>query len=127
MNPIPSLSPRPIPLPYAPGSSALDPERLLKHVRLSDAQKVAEVARQFEVLFVKQILEQARKTDHQSSYALGQSVAPFHQDLINTTIAHSVARSGDLGLATTLQAQLQRQLRTVGPSSPESVPPSPLP
>ena len=76
---------------------------------------------------LEEILEQARKTDHQSSYALGQSVAPFHQDLINTTIAHSVARSGDLGLATTLQAQLQRQLRTVGPSSPESVPPSPLP
>ncbi len=94
-------------------------ERIAENPRLSEPEKVAEAARQFEAMLVRQILTDARKTvirageDDQDS-----ATDSIYQDMINTQLADAISRSGTLGLASALAAQLAPRAGASGPADP---------
>ena len=110
---IPSLSP-------AVRADRLPLERLADNPHLTEAEKVREVARQFEAVLLRQILAEARKGLHDDGLGEQSATLGIYHDLINQTLADSISRSGTLGLASSLQSELTRQ--TVAPA-----PPSPRP
>ena len=79
---------------------------------LTEAQKVEEMSRQFEAVFLRQILSQARRVLHPSKFESESATSGLYNDMITSQLADSISRSGDFGLATSLQAQLNRQLLT---------------
>jgi Rod binding domain-containing protein len=80
-------------------------EKLAGNPNLSEVQKVAQVARQFESLLLKKILGQANKPMSEGSGVAGG----IYNDMVNGQLANSISQSGQLGLATALKGQLTRQ------------------
>lgn len=96
-------------------------EKLAGNGRLTEEEKVAESARQFEAVLLRQILSAARKTVIKSGLDSESSVNDVYQDMINNQLADAISQSGTFGLARSLQVQLSRQ--TLGhPSSPGATP-----
>jgi flagellar protein FlgJ len=67
----------------------------------SEDDKVAEASRQFEAIFVRQILAEADKNGNSKGVAGG-----VYQEMVNDHLADEITRSGGLGFAKSLQAQL---------------------
>ena len=84
-------------------------EDLAANKKVSDREKVAEVARQFEAVLLRQMLQQTRKSVATSSSTSGDSTSGIYDDMINNQLADSISRSGGLGLAKSLQTQLTHQ------------------
>jgi flagellar protein FlgJ len=91
-------------------ASELSFEQLSTSTAVPEKEKVAELARQFEAVLLRQILTEARRQTHGSTLEGESSVNRNYEDMITTRLADSISRSGNFGLATSLQAQLQRQL-----------------
>ena len=89
-------------------ASQLPLESLAGNPNISEADKVAEVSRQFEALLLRQILQEAHKNE--SSSGTGGLSSDIYSDMINQQIADSVSRSGSLGLAKSLQGELAHQV-----------------
>jgi Rod binding domain-containing protein len=103
-------------------------EHLAGNPQLSEATKVAELARQFESVLLRQILTAARKTVIPSNGSSDSATTGIYQDMINYQLADSISQSGDFGVARSLQAQLARQLPSdPQPGSAVCPPPSPNP
>ena len=92
-------------------------EQLAGNSQLTEAEKVREVARQFEAVLLRQILAEARKSLHGNGLGENSATLGIYHDLINQTLAESISRSGTLGLASSLQAELTRQNVTPAPPS----------
>jgi Rod binding domain-containing protein len=90
-------------------------EQLAGNKKLSEAEKVKEVSRQFEAVILRQILSQARKSVFHSSLDGESATSGIYQDMVTNQLAESISRSGDFGLARSLEAQLVNQ--TVSKSS----------
>ncbi len=90
-------------------------EQLANNKSLSEAEKIGEISRQFESILVKQILEAGQKTTLAGATEKS-STASIYQDMINNQLADSISRSGTLGFANSLKAQLIRQ--TQGAAAP---------
>ena len=86
-------------------ASQLPLDQLAGNPNISDTDKVGEVARQFEAVLLRQILQQAKKPHDGNDSASG-----IYDDMINNQLADSISRSGDFGLAKSLQAQLTHQV-----------------
>jgi Rod binding domain-containing protein len=82
-------------------------DRLASSTQLDDKSKVAEASRQFEAIFVRQILSEAQSSGHGKGVASG-----IYQDMITTQTAENISRSGGLGLARCFQNQLSHGLKT---------------
>src|SRR6266545_2729460 len=91
-------------------------ERLAGNPRVTEAEKLAEVSRQFEAVLLRQILGDAQKKVFASSMNPESVAGGVYQDMITNQLADSISRSGGFGLAGNLTQQLQHQLKT-GPSS----------
>lgn len=89
-------------------ASQLPLESLAGNSNIPEADKIAEVSRQFEAVLLRQILQEARKTD--SGSAKGSLSSDVYTDMINQQIADSVSRSGAFGLGKSLQGQLAHQV-----------------
>lgn len=85
-------------------------EQLASNPNVSDADKVAQACRQFEAVFLRQILQEARKTVISSSNSHDSAISGIYGDMINSQLADSISRSGAFGLAKSLQGQLVRQV-----------------
>ena len=85
-------------------------EKLASNPNVSDAAKVAEASRQFEAVFLRQILQEARKSMVNSSANPESATKGIYNDLVNNQLADSISRSGEFGLAKSLQTQLARQV-----------------
>lgn len=85
-------------------------EKLKGSKLLTEAEKVAELSRQFEAVFLRQILGQARKVLVQSKFESESATSGLYNDMVISQLADSISQSGDFGLASSLQAQLHRQL-----------------
>ncbi|MBC8003408.1 MAG: rod-binding protein [Opitutaceae bacterium] len=94
-----AIKPGEIPLEKLEGSS-----------RLTEAQKVGEVARQFEAVLLRQILAAARKSVIKSEFNSESSTSGIYNDMINNQMADDISRNGMFGLARSLQSQLTRQV-----------------
>ena len=86
-------------------------EQLAHNRTLTEQQKVGEVARQFEALLLRQILQETQKTVIPSKYADNSTTAGIYHDMVTNQLADSISKSGTVGLAQTLERQLTRQLK----------------
>ncbi len=91
-------------------ASDLPLEKLAANPNVSDADKVGQACRQFEAVFLRQILQEARKTVISSSANHDSVVSGIYGDMVNNQLADSISRSGTFGLAKSLQDQLVRQV-----------------
>ena len=108
--------------PLQNNSAADVPIEQLAHNRaLTEQQKVGEVARQFEALLLRQILQETQKTVIPSKYADNSTTTGIYHDMVTNQLADSISKSGTVGLAQSLTRQLTRQLKpasTAGPDRP---------
>jgi Rod binding domain-containing protein len=102
-------------LTHTAKATELPLEKLAGNKSLSEAEKVAEVSRQFESVLLRQILGQGRKTIFKSKFNEDSMASGVYQDMATGQLADAISRSGSFGLARSLEAQLIRQ--TVNPES----------
>jgi peptidoglycan hydrolase FlgJ len=115
---IPALQPAPL-------MADLSLERLAHDPQMKDDQKIAQLARQFEAVLLRQILASARKTVIHSDSNDDSAVSGVYQDMITSQLAESISRSGDFGVARSLQAQLTHQTLSAKPADLSTRPPAP--
>lgn len=89
-------------------AAELTPEQLTRDARLSEPEKIAEACRHFEALLLRQILRDTQKAVIPSSFTDTSTAACIYRDMVTERLAESISKSGALGLARTLEAQLQR-------------------
>lgn len=89
-------------------ASDLPFEKLAGNKSVSESDKVQEACRQFEAVLMRQILQEARKTVISSGESESSSKG-IYDDMINNQMADSMTRSGGIGLAKSLQAQMVHQ------------------
>jgi Rod binding domain-containing protein len=102
--PLTSLEPR-------VNAGALPLELLSRNEHVSDRDKTKEVARQFEAVLLRQILQSAHKTGLEGIGGDDEDSASkeIYFDMMNYHLADTLSRGGGLGLASALEAQLTRQ------------------
>jgi Rod binding domain-containing protein len=97
-------------------ASQLPLESLAGNASISDADKVAEVSRQFEAVLLRQIMQDILKPV--LAPAQGDATANgIYGDMINNQMADSISRSGGFGLAKSLAAQLTHQVLPQAPAA----------
>lgn len=77
--------------------------------RTSEREKLSAAARQFEAIFLRQMLAAARKTDFGGDLLSGEGLNTFRQ-MQDEQFASIAAETGTLGLAAMIEAQLSRHL-----------------
>ena len=111
-------------LPSATKPGEIPLEKLEGSSRLTEPQKVGEVARQFEAVLLRQILSAARKNVIKSGINAESSTTGIYNDMINNQMADDISKSGVFGLARSLQTQLTRQvLKPETPTAEKSLTP----
>jgi len=108
-------------------------ERLTSCRNLSEEEKVAEAARLFEALLLRQILRETQQPVIPSTLEGESTASDIYRDLFCEHLADAIARSGALGLAQTLQTQLTPHPRgtatttsgTAQPGTDAALPPTP--
>jgi Rod binding domain-containing protein len=93
-------------------------ESLAANKNVSDADKVAEVSRQFEAVLLRQIMQDIRKPVLAPAEGDATSTG-IYADMINNQLADSISRSGGFGLAKSLGGQLTHQVLPHAPASAE--------
>ena len=75
--------------------------RLANHPHLKEEEKMEAVAKEFEVMLVKQVLKSAQQpmTDSGSTLFPTQGTGAIYGDMMVDTLAGSIGRAGQLGLA----------------------------
>lgn len=81
-----------------PGISAKD----------TDADKLKGVAKQFEAIFVRQMLAAARKTDFGGDALFGNGAVDTFREMQDSQIADIVSNTGTLGLAKQIEAHMAK-------------------
>jgi Rod binding domain-containing protein len=99
-------------------ASQLPLEALAGNKNVSDADKVAEVSRQFEAVLLRQILQDIRKSVLAPAEG-DPTTTGIYADMINNQLADSISRSGGFGLAKSLSSQLTHQVLPNAPASME--------
>jgi flagellar protein FlgJ len=87
-------------------------DHLAGNPEVSEADKVAEVSRQFEAVLLRQILASAQKTIFASNMNPESVTTGVYRDMITDQLADSISDSGAFGLARSLEKQLSHQLET---------------
>ncbi|WP_088306835.1 rod-binding protein [Novosphingobium sp. B 225] len=82
----------------------------------SDREKLAGVAKQFEAMFVRQMLAAARKADFGEPLLGGQALETF-RTMQDEHFADAAAQAGSFGLARMIEVQLARQAGLDAPAS----------
>jgi flagellar protein FlgJ len=98
-------------------------EKLAANPNISDTDKVGQACRQFEAVFLRQILKDARKTVVSSSADHDSTISGIYDDMVTSQLADSISRSGAFGLAKSLQAQLVHQVLPHGDAAKSKVAP----
>jgi Rod binding domain-containing protein len=97
-------------------------ERLAGNATVSEHDKVAEVSRQFEAVLLRQILAETQKPLLNSKSADNTTAGSIYRDMITNQLADSMSKSGSVGLAKTLERQLDRQVHSVNHSASTEAP-----
>ena len=82
----------------------------------SDRDKLAATAKQFEALFMREMLSAARKSDLGGSDLFGSQAMDTFRQMQDEHFADLTAQQGVLGLAQIIEAQMQRFL----PAAPQA-------
>jgi len=94
-------------------------EHLAGNPNVTEAEKTAEVSRQFEAILLRQILQQSQKKVFPSSLTKETAASGIYQDMITNQLADGISKSGSLGLAKSFKSQLSRQVHGAA-SAPQS-------
>ena len=81
-------------------------ERLAQNNKLTETEKIGEVARQFEAILLRQFLNEATKPMLSQSEGLNPAQKGIYQDMITNTLAETISQSGEFGLAQAFRHQL---------------------
>jgi Rod binding domain-containing protein len=85
-------------------------EKLATSTQLGDAEKIAEISRQFESVLLRQILSEAQKPLFKSALLQSDSCTnSIYQDIIVEQLADRISRGGTFGFAKVLEHQLSAQ------------------
>lgn len=106
------------PLTRSVRASELPFEKLAGNSSIPEQEKIAEVSRQFEAVLLRQILQSAQKPQLAPKSGGSSTTSGIYQDMITNQLAESISKSGALGLATTLEQQLQHELPTKAQKAP---------
>lgn len=79
-----------------------------------DRAKLAQVAKQFEAIFLRQMLAAARKTDFGGDELFGGQGEETFRDMQDSQFADIASKTGSIGLAQSIEAQLARFLPPEG-------------
>ena len=107
------------PLQPRVNAAELPLEQLAANSRVSDQQKIGELSRQFEAVFLRQMLREAQQPVFASEFTTGSMARDVYQDMVTDRLADSISRSGTFGLAAGLNRELTRQL-TAKSATPQS-------
>jgi Rod binding domain-containing protein len=97
-------------------------EQLAGNQQLNQEQKLAEVARQFEAVLLRQILQPTQETVIPSEFSDNSTAASIYHDLVTQQLADSISKSGTLGLAKALLLQLTHQLHPASTAGHDCTP-----
>lgn len=80
----------------------------------SEREKLKEASKQFEAIFVRQMLAASRKTDFDDGLFDSEAMDTFRQ-MQDERFAEIASQTGTLGLASVIEAHLARQLPQAHP------------
>lgn len=112
------------PLQRAVKASDLQLENLAASQQVGEAEKVAELSRQFEAVLLRHILSAAQKPLITSTTNPDSASRSIYRDLLTNQLADVISRSNAIGLGESLARQLGRQLNADTPSEPEAAAPA---
>jgi len=98
-------------------ASDIPPEDLAGNKSLTQQQKIAEASRQFESILLRQILSETQKPVITSEFTDNSTAAGIYQDLVSSTLADSISKSGNFGLAKIFDQQLSPHAKSGRASS----------
>jgi len=101
-------------------ASDLSLDRVASNPNISDADKAKEVARQFEAVLLRQILQSAQKSNIKGMFDEDSSSKDVYFDMMNFHMADAITKGGGLGLASAFEAQLKSQMSPAGVEPPEN-------
>jgi Rod binding domain-containing protein len=85
-------------------------EQLAGNRSLTEREKIGQASREFEAMLLRQILENTQKPVIKSKLITDTTSTGIYRDLVTSTLAESISKSGEFGLAKTFEQQLSRQL-----------------
>ncbi|MBE7498723.1 MAG: hypothetical protein HS113_00090 [Verrucomicrobiales bacterium] len=92
-------------------------DRLAHNPHVSEPDKLRAAARAFEAVLLRQILADAQKPVLSSALSPETSAKAIYRDLITSQLADGIARSGQFGLAQSLESAWQHQAAAPSPTS----------
>ena len=81
-------------------------EQLAQNNKLTEAEKIGEVARHFEAILLRQFLNEATKPLMGGDEGMNPAQKGIYQDMITNTLADSISKSGQFGLSQGFRQQL---------------------
>ncbi len=81
-------------------------ENLAQNNKLTEAEKIGEVAQQFEAILLRQFLNEATKPMLSQDEGMNPAQKSIYQDMITNTLADTISQSGEFGLAQAFRHQL---------------------
>jgi Rod binding domain-containing protein len=81
-------------------------EHLAQNNKLTEAEKIGEVARHFEAILLRQFLKEATKPLMDQNEGMSVAQKSIYQDMITKTLADSMSQSGQFGLSQAFRHQL---------------------
>ena len=81
-------------------------EQLAQNNKLTEAEKIGEVAQQFEAILLRQFLNEATKPMFGQSEGMNPAQKSIYQDMITNTLADTISQTGEFGLAQAFRQQL---------------------
>ena len=81
-------------------------EQLAQNNKLTEAEKIGEVARHFEAILLRQFLNEATKPLMGGDEGMNPAQKGVYQDMITNTLADSISKSGQFGLSQGFRQQL---------------------
>ena len=81
-------------------------ERLAQNNKLTEAEKIGEVARHFEAILLRQFLKEATKPLMSGNEGMNPAQKGIYQDMITNTLADTISKSGKFGLSQVFRQQL---------------------
>ena len=81
-------------------------ERLAQNNKLTEAEKIGEVARHFEAILLRQFLNEATKPLMGGNEGMNPAQKSIYHDMITNTLADTISQTGEFGLAQAFRQQL---------------------
>jgi peptidoglycan hydrolase FlgJ len=95
--------------------SNLSLEQVAGNQQIPEAEKVQKASEAFEAVLLRQILEESQQPVFKSKLTGNSTADGIYRDMVVNQLADSISKSGSLGLAKSLNAQLQRQTTAHAP------------